>query len=51
MDVANTRLSVHPIKMKDRLRDDKPEDCLTQDEALENAKRKKDGFFKGPKAV
>ena len=47
----NTKISVQPIEIKNRLRDDKPTDCLPQDKAIENSTHKKDGYFKGPKAI
>jgi len=43
--------SFQPIEVKNILREDKTEKCLTQEEALENAKHKKDGYFKGPRAI
>lgn len=48
---ANTKISVQPIEIKNRLRDDTPTDCLPQEEAVENSHHKKDGYFKGPKAI
>jgi aspartyl-tRNA(Asn)/glutamyl-tRNA(Gln) amidotransferase subunit C len=33
-----------------RYREDRPEGCLTQEEATANAGEKKDGYFKSPKA-
>jgi Asp-tRNA(Asn)/Glu-tRNA(Gln) amidotransferase C subunit len=32
-------------------REDIPEECLSQDEALLNAEQKEDKFFKGPRSV
>jgi len=43
--------SFQPIKMQNVMRDDEPETCLTNEEALRNTKHKEKGFFKGPKAV
>lgn len=43
--------SFQPIEIKNRLREDKLESCLSQEDALQNAEHKKDGYFKGPKAV
>ena len=40
-----------PIPVKDVLREDVIEPCLTQEEALSNTKHKENGFFKGPKVV
>jgi len=52
VDTSNVELSIHPIELQDVLRDDIPGKCLTQEEALMNSHHnKKDGYFKGPKAV
>jgi len=41
----------HPIKIVNRFREDKTGECLKQEDALKNAKHKKDGYFLGPKAI
>lgn len=51
VDTQNIKPSFHPIEMKNVMRDDKEEECLSQEEALSNAEQKEDGFFKGPRAV
>jgi len=43
--------SFQPIEIKDVFREDSPGECLTQDEALSLTEHKKDGYFKGPKAI
>ncbi len=43
--------SFHPLPLKDALRDDIPQECLSQEEALSLTPHKKDGYFKGPRAV
>ena len=43
--------SFQPIELVNITREDKPGISLTQDEALANTKHKKDGFFRGPKAI
>jgi len=43
--------SYQPIEMKNVTRKDDPKKCLTQDEALSHTEHKKDGYFKGPRAV
>lgn len=43
--------SFHPIELKNVVREDEPESCLTQKEALSNTEQKDDGFFKGPRSV
>lgn len=48
---ARIEPSFQPLEIKDVMRDDKPEPCLQQQEALANARHKEAGFFKGPRAV
>lgn len=43
--------SFQPVELKDHLREDKVEQCLSQEDALSNSENKKDGYFKGPKAI
>jgi aspartyl-tRNA(Asn)/glutamyl-tRNA(Gln) amidotransferase subunit C len=43
--------SFHPVEIKDVFREDVVEESLTQEQALQNAENKKDGYFKGPKVV
>tara|TARA_Y100000310_G_C20689203_1_gene821112 strand:- start:3923 stop:4207 length:285 start_codon:yes stop_codon:yes gene_type:complete len=43
--------SFQPVELKNALREDKVIPCLSQEEALANSKDKKDGYFKGPRAV
>ena len=47
----NVKPSFQPVEVKNVLREDKREKCLTQEEALSLTEHKKDGYFKGPKAV
>ncbi|MBI2499089.1 Asp-tRNA(Asn)/Glu-tRNA(Gln) amidotransferase subunit GatC [Candidatus Woesearchaeota archaeon] len=47
----NLEPSFQPIEVKNITRDDKISSCLTQDQALQNAEHKKEGFFKGPKTI
>ena len=42
--------SFQPIPMENVLREDAPENCLSNEEALRNTKHKEKGFFKGPRA-
>ncbi len=54
LDKVNTdkvRPSFHPIDVKNILREDNIENCLTREEALSTTKHKKDGYFKGPKII
>lgn len=43
--------SFQPLDVKDVLRNDIGEKCLSQEQALANTKHKENGFFKGPRAV
>ncbi|MBW2995749.1 Asp-tRNA(Asn)/Glu-tRNA(Gln) amidotransferase subunit GatC [Candidatus Woesearchaeota archaeon] len=51
VDTKGTKESFQPVEMKNRLREDLVEDSLSQEEALENTEHKKDGYFKGPRAI
>lgn len=51
VDTKDTEPSFHPIELKDAMRGDNVGECLTQEEALSNTEHKKDGYFKGPRAV
>ena len=43
--------SPHPQPVVDVMRPDEPGVCLSQDQALANTTHKKDGYFKGPRAL
>lgn len=51
VDTKNTKPSFHPVELKNMMREDKKGKCLSQEEALANTQHKKDGYFKGPRAV
>ena len=51
IDVKDVKPSFQPIDLKNVMREDKAEQCLTQEEALSLTEHKKDGYFKGPRAV
>ena len=51
VDTKNTKSSFQPVEIKDILREDEEGGCLTQEQALKNTEHKKDGYFKGPRAV
>ena len=54
IDEVNTqgvRLSFQPVELKNMMREDKVEPCLTQEEALANTPHKRDGYFKGPRVI
>ena len=47
--IDNLHPSFQPFPIKNIFREDKVEQSLTQEEALQNTNLKKDGFFLGPK--
>jgi len=51
VDTKNTEISLHPIPIKDKMREDETTTCLSQDEALSLTEHKKDGYFKGPRII
>jgi aspartyl-tRNA(Asn)/glutamyl-tRNA(Gln) amidotransferase subunit C len=51
VDIENVEPSFQPNEIKNVTREDIPEECLSQDEALLNAEQKEDKFFKGPRSV
>ncbi len=51
VDTRNTEISLHPIPLKNKMREDETSTCLSQDEALSLTEHKKDGYFKGPKII
>ncbi len=52
VDVKDTKMSIQPIEIRNILREDTPKEGFTQSEALMLSKNnKKEGYFKGPKAV
>lgn len=51
IDTKGIETSLQPVELKNMLREDKKEECFTQEEALSLTEHKKDGYFKGPRAV
>ena len=51
VDTKGIEPSLQPVELKNMLREDKKEQCLTQEDALSLSEHKKDGYFKGPRAV
>ena len=47
----NVKPSFQPVELKNAMREDVEEKCLSQDDALSLTEHKKDGYFKGPKAI
>jgi aspartyl-tRNA(Asn)/glutamyl-tRNA(Gln) amidotransferase subunit C len=51
VDTDKIKPSFHPVELKNVMREDKAKECLSQEEALSLTEKKKDGYFKGPRAV
>ena len=51
VDTSNVKPSFQPVELKNAMRDDVEKECLSQDESLSLTEHKKDGYFKGPRAV
>ncbi|MBI4452051.1 Asp-tRNA(Asn)/Glu-tRNA(Gln) amidotransferase subunit GatC [Candidatus Woesearchaeota archaeon] len=51
IDTDNIKPSFQPVEMKNAMREDNEKECLSQDDALSLTEHKKDGYFKGPRAV
>ena len=51
VDTKNVETSLQPVELKNMLREDKEEKTFSQEEALSLSVHKKDGYFKGPRAV
>ena len=51
VDTKGIEPSLQPVELKNMLREDKEEKSFTQEEALSLTEHKKNGYFKGPKAV
>lgn len=51
IDTNGVKPSFHPLPLKDAAREDVEGKCLFQEDALSLTPHKKDGYFKGPRAV
>ncbi|MFW9901277.1 MAG: Asp-tRNA(Asn)/Glu-tRNA(Gln) amidotransferase subunit GatC [Candidatus Thorarchaeota archaeon] len=52
LDTSNVNPMTHPIDgLKNVFREDEPWESLSTEEALRNAKYKKDGYFKAPRIL
>ena len=51
VDTKDVDISLQPVELKNSLREDKAKECLSQEEALSLTEHKKDGYFKGPRAI
>ncbi len=51
VNTDNIEPSFHPVEIRNAMREDAEGRCISQGEALSLSEHKKDGYFKGPKAV
>ena len=51
VNTDNVKPSFQPVELKNTMREDEEKKCLSQDEALSLTEHKKEGYFKGPRAV
>lgn len=52
LDTSNIEPTTHPIDgLKNVFREDEPWESLSNEEALKNAKHKKDGYIKAPRIL
>jgi len=51
VDTKDIETNLQPVVLKNMLREDAIEKSFTQEEALSLTDHKKDGYFKGPKAI
>ena len=51
VDTKDIVANLQPVELKNVLREDIEKKSLTQEEALSQTEHKKDGYFKGPRAV
>ncbi len=51
IDTKHTAISIQPIPVKNALREDTPDACVSQDVILHNTTHKRNGYFLGPQAL
>lgn len=51
VNTDSVKPSFQPVELKNVMREDKEKTCLSQDDALSLTEHKKEGYFKGPRAV
>lgn len=51
VDTQDIEPSFQPVRVENKLREDKIQECLPQKQVLALSKHKADGYFKGPRAV
>ena len=50
-DISGCDISLQPVPLRDAFREDEVRPSLSQEDALSGTQHKKNGFFKGPKAL
>ena len=50
-DTGDASPSFQPVELKNSMREDIEKECLSQADALSLTGHKKDGYFKGPRAI
>ncbi len=48
IDTEGVEPAFHPIEIKNNMREDEVEECLSDKQVFQNTENKEDGFFKGP---
>jgi len=51
VDTKEVEPTYHVLEMNNVFRDDEVTDCLSQDEAIGNAPKTQDGYFKAPRII
>ena len=51
INTDNVKPSFQPVELRNAMREDIEKECLSQDDALSLTEHKKDGYFKGPRAI
>lgn len=51
IDTEGVEPAFHPVELDEGTRPDEAKECLSQDEALQNAENTEAGYFKGPRSV
>jgi len=51
VDTEGVKPSFQPVEMRNAMREDEEKECLPHEEALSLTEHKKDGYFKGPRAI
>ncbi len=51
LDTSSVEPMKHVLEVINVLREDEPKECVSQEEALKNAPKRRDGFFEVPKVI